>query len=124
MSEKERTIVVPKNYTEDKILKQVKEEYAQGYNAVVSKRKVMKGDLKNYYVPATKKDKVNDHTIYTTMQTYMSVSYNDRAVVEFEERTSDNAPFAQNLNRLKEFDYVEMGDDKTNYQWIWDAGFH
>jgi len=122
--EEKKTIIVPAAHSEEDVLKQVKEEHSQGYNAVVSKRKVMAKDLKSYYVPATKKDKVNEHTIYTTMQTYMSVNYTDRAVVEFEERTAANAPFAQNLNRLREFDYVEMEDDKTNFQWIWDAGFH
>jgi len=122
--EENRKIIMPKNYSEEQVLGQVKEEWLQGYNAVVSKRKVMEKDLKEYYVPATKKDKVNEHTIYTTMQTYMSVNYTDRAIVEFEERTAANKPFADNLNRLREFDFYEMGEDVINYQWIWDAGFH
>jgi len=123
---KKRTIVIPSFpwLKEKEILTQVGNEYLQGYNAVVSKRKKMEDDLKLYYVAATKKDKVNVHTIYTTMQTYMSVYYNDKSVVEFEERSAWGKSYADNLNRLYEFDYDEMDVDKLDYQWAWDAGFH
>jgi hypothetical protein len=84
----------------------------------------MKADLEKYYVAATKEDKVSVHTIYTTMQTLMSVFYNDKAVVEFEGRTSSAQSYADNLNKLVEFDYDEMGLDKVDYQWIWDSFFH
>jgi len=123
-SDKKREVIKPNGFDEALILKQVKAEQKQGQDAVTAKRDKLKKDLSTYYVAATKKDKVGVHSIYTTMQTLMSVYYNDRAEVEFEGRTSAGDAFAENINRLAKFDYDEMDLDKVDYQWNWDRFFH
>jgi len=122
--ESKRDIIVPKWIKESKVLEQVQEEYKAWKTAITDKRTKLKDDLETYYVQATKKDKVGVHSIYTTMQTLMSVYYNDRAVAKWEGRTSAWDSIAENINRLAEFDYDEMELDKIDYQWNWDRFFH
>jgi len=112
------------NTQELKILSQIQDEYDAWIAAIRNKRRRMKTDLQKYYVEATKKDKVSVHSIYTTMQTLMSVYYTDKPVVTFEWRTSSAQSYADNINRLVEFDYEEMELDKVDYQWLWDSFFH
>ena len=119
-----KEIEIPKGFIETDVLDQVESEYQAWKRAIIDKRTKMKDDLELYYVAATKKDKVNVHSIYTTMQTLMSVYYNDRAVVEFEGRTSAGQAYAENINRLYEFDYDEMDMDVLDYQWNFDRFFH
>ena len=58
---------------EERILKQIREEYDEGYNHVLPKRLAKKDEIKDY-VEASEK-KVKDRSIYTFMQAYMSVLY-------------------------------------------------
>jgi len=57
------------------------------------------------------------------MQTLMSVYYGDRMNVKFEGRNKAIAPYADNLNKVAQFDYDEMDLDKIDYQWNWDRFF-
>ena len=58
---------------EEKILKQIREEYDEEYNHVLSKRLAKKDEIKDYV--ESSKDKVRKHIIYTFMRAYMSVLY-------------------------------------------------
>lgn len=109
---------------EQEVLSQISNEYQAWLLATRQKRARMRNDLNKYYVEATKKNKVNVHSIYTTMQTLMSVHYTDKATVKFTWRTETADKYAQNLNKIARFDYEEMDLDKINYQWYWDAFFH
>ncbi len=108
---------------DEDIIVQIRNEYEQGLESVQAKRKIRENDLKNYYVPSTKKDKVNINSIYTTMQTLLSVYYADKMTVKWEGRKASNTGVAEALNRVCEFDYWEMGLDKLFYQREWDRFF-
>ena len=109
--------------SEESIVKQVEWEYQAWYSAVVAKRQAKEKDLKDLYVPKTKRNKVSVNSVYTTMQTLMSVYYWDRMNVKFEGRTKATAPFADNLNKMAEFDYDEMNLEEIDYKWNWDRFF-
>ena len=119
-----KTIVLPEGFDSQDILKQVAQEFRVWYTTVRERRRTFKDDLIKYYVRKTESNKVNIHSIYTVMQTLMSIYYNDKNVVEFEGVTAHTQCFADNINRLAEFDYGEMDLDKIDFQWNWDRFFH
>jgi hypothetical protein len=69
---------------------------------------VQEDDIRNKYVPISTEDKVNIHSIYTTIQTRMSVYYSDKMIVEFAPRKKTFIEKAAQINRLAQFDYDEM----------------
>lgn len=107
---------------EDDVLVQIRQEYSQGLDAVTTKRRLREKDIKEY-VPTTKKDKVAINSIYTTMQTLMSVYYTDKMVVNFAGRKETSRPQADNLNKVAKFDYDEMDLESLDYQWNFDTFF-
>lgn len=109
--------------SEEMVLKQVEGEYNAWRWAVESKRTAKEKDLRDLYVPKTKRNKVNINSVYTTMQTLMSVYYWDRMNVKFEGRTKSSSPYADNLNKMAEFDYDEMNLEEIDYKWNWDRFF-
>lgn len=109
---------------DEDILRQINQEYTEWYDAVVNKRKIRQEDIRLKYVPLATENKVNIHSIYTTVQTLMSVFYSDRMNVEFAARTKANIEQAANINLLAEFDYSEMKLEQLDYKWNWDRFFH
>lgn len=105
------------------VLKQIRNETDLSENAIQKKRLGREKDLKELYVPAEKKNKVNINSIYTTMQTLMSVFYTDRMEVTFQPRKITSLDKAESWNRLAEFDYSEMNLEEVDYQWNWDRFF-
>lgn len=108
---------------EEALIVQVRNEYQQWLDSVTAKRRLRENDMKKVYVPTTKKDKVNINSVYTTMQTLMSVYYADRMNVEWVGRKISSNTVAKGLNKVAQFDYNEMGLDKLDYQWNWDRFF-
>lgn len=121
--EKENKTIAEKFYWMDSdiILKQIKDEYKQWYEAISAKRKQREEDIKNKYVPMSSDDKVNIHSIYTSIQTLLSVYYSDKMLIEFAPRKKNLIEKAAQINRLAEFDYNEMWLDKIDYEWTFDA---
>lgn len=107
---------------EEKILKQIREEYDEGYNHVLPKRLAKKDEIKDY-VEASEK-KVKDRSIYTFMQAYMSVLYTGTHSVRWSGDGGRMSEKAENLNEVAEFDYKEMGMAEKDYQWIWESIFY
>ena len=107
---------------EEKILKQIREEYDEGYNHVLIKRLAKKDEIKDY-VEASEK-KVKDRSIYTFMQAYMSVLYTGTHSVRWSGDGGRMSEKAENLNEVAEFDYKEMGMAEKDYQWIWESIFY
>lgn len=107
---------------ESNVLVQIRKEYSQGLDSITTKRKLRENDIKEY-VPTTKKDKVSINSIYTTIQTLMSVYYTDKMLVNFSGRKETNRAQAENLNRVAQFDYDEMDLESLDYQWNFDAFF-
>ena len=107
---------------EENVLVQVRKEYSQWLDSISTKRQLREKDIKEY-VPTSKKDKVSINSIYTTIQTLMSVYYTDKMLVNFAWRKENNRAQAENLNRVAQFDYDEMDLENLDYQWNFDAFF-
>lgn len=108
---------------EELLVAQIQTEYQSGLDSVQAKRKIRENDVKKFYVPTTKKDKVNINSVYTTIQTLMSVYYADRMVVEWIGRKISAMGTANSLNSVAKFDYDEMDMEKLDYKWNWDRFF-
>tara|TARA_B110000908_G_C9980304_1_gene325180 strand:+ start:131 stop:502 length:372 start_codon:yes stop_codon:yes gene_type:complete len=113
----------PYKVDEELLVSQIQSEYTSGLESVQAKRKIRENDVKKFYVPTTKKDKVSINSVYTTLQTLMSVYYADRMVVEWIGRKITAMGTANSLNSVAKFDYDEMGLDKLDYKWNWDRFF-
>lgn len=124
MTKTEKLIDLAKPFwlKEENVLSQVRREYEQWFQSIQTKRRLREKDLKNY-VPTTKKNKININTVYTTIQTLMSVYYTDKMVVNFKGRKEAYNQVADNLTRMAEFDYDEMDLENIDYQWNWDRFF-
>jgi len=115
-------LAAPFKLKEDEVLVQIRKEYSQWLDSVTRKRRLREKDIREY-VPSTKKDKVSINSIYTTMQTLMSVYYTDKMVVNFAGRKETSRGKADNLNRVAEFDYDEMDLENIDFQWNFDTFF-
>lgn len=91
---------------EENILKQIKEEYKEGFEHVRSKREIKQKELKDYVETTDKK--IKKHIIYTFMQTYMSVFYTGTLNVRWSGDGGRIQEKAENLNEVAEFDYKEI----------------
>ncbi|RAL55081.1 hypothetical protein BLM37_04645 [Candidatus Gracilibacteria bacterium GN02-873] len=107
---------------EEKIIKQIQEEYKEGLDHVRQKRAIKQEEIKDYV--ESSKDKVRKHIIYTFMQAYMSVLYTGTHTVRWSGEGGRIQEKAENLNQVAEFDYKEMGLAEKDYNWIWSAAFY
>jgi len=112
------------NINEDDILTQIENEYNLWYEAVSEKRRIREDDIRDKYVPLATDDKINIHSIYTAVQTLMSIHFSDSMIVEFAARRKNQIEKAAQINRLAEFDYSEMKLEKLDYIWNFDRFFH
>lgn len=108
---------------EEDVLNQIRREKEIGEDYVRKKRSNREKDLESLYVPSEKKDKININSVYTTMQTLMSVYYTDKMTVQFDARKPTWIEKASNLNKIAEFDYDKMNLEQIDYQWAWDSFF-
>jgi len=88
-------------------LQQVGQEYGAGFNAVRSKRDLFRDRL-DLYVNIGKENKIYVRLIFSTIQTLLALFYKDDPTIKFLGRQIGDHERAQNLERLKEFDYEEM----------------
>ncbi len=107
---------------EEKIIRQIQEEYKEGLDHVRQKRAIKQEEIKDYV--ESSKDKVRKHIIYTFMQAYMSVLYTGTHTVRWSGEGGRVQEKAENLNQVAEFDYKEMGLAEKDYNWIWSAAFY
>lgn len=107
---------------EEKIIKQIQEEYREWYEHVKQKRVEKQQEIKDYVESG--KDKVRKHIIYTFMQAYMSVLYTGTHSVRWSGSGGRVQEKAENLNQVAEFDYKEMGLAEKDYNWIWSSAFY
>lgn len=105
---------------EEDVLNQIRNEYEQWLATVQTKRKKRVQDWKKF-VPINKKDKVNINSIYTTIQTLLSVFFSDKMTVKWTSRKPSSQSKADQLNKVSEFDYEEMGLEKIDYQWMFNT---
>ena len=107
---------------EEKIIRQIQEEYEEGLDHVRQKRTIKQEEIKDYV--ESSKGKVRKHIIYTFMQAYMSVLYTGTHSVRWSGDGGRMSEKAENLNEVAEFDYKEMGMAEKDYQWIWESIFY
>lgn len=103
-----------------KVLNQISNEYQQGLKSIEIKRRKRVQDWKKI-VPINKKDKININSIYTTVQTLLSVYFSDKMNVKWTSRKPSSQQKAEQLNKVSEFDYDEMGLDKIMYNWLFNC---
>ena len=108
----------------DKLINQIKSEYDSSLLYVQDRREEFRKRLKLYNNQKRNKQMVGIVTIYNHMQTHLARSYKDRLPVSFRGRTVADNELANNINKLAEFDYDEMGMNKIKYASDWDEGFY
>lgn len=101
---------------ESDIIKKVNDEYIYWFNHIEQKRETRREDLL-LYVKESQEDVVDIHSIYTTVQTLMSINYLNELSVEFTKRKNWDAERAVNANICAEYDYNEMWLDVLDYTW-------
>ncbi|MGP1582977.1 MAG: hypothetical protein ACTTH6_01975 [Candidatus Altimarinota bacterium] len=87
---------------EEKIIRQIQEEYKEGLDHVRQKRAIKQEEIKDYV--ESSKDKVRKHIIYTFMQAYMSVLYTGTHTARWSGEGGRIQEKAENLNQVAEFD--------------------
>lgn len=102
---------------------QVDAEYSIAYDHQNEKKAEALNRLKLYNNQRRDKSAVGDTTMFTIMQTIIASLYTDKLMVEWNGKEEGDDEVAENLNRLSESDYDEMGKDQTDYDWIWNTGF-
>jgi hypothetical protein len=98
------------------ILKQIESEYNYWYDHISNKREIRRGDLK-LYVRESKEDRIDIHSIYTTIQTLLAINYMNEIAVKFSKRKNWDEERAENANICAEYDYWEMNLDVKDYVW-------
>jgi hypothetical protein len=101
---------------EEKILNQISAEFDYGKNHIETKRTTRREDVK-LYVRESEEDRVDVHSIYTTVQTLLAINYLNEIAVEFSKRKNWDEERAENANICAEFDYWEMDLDVKDYTW-------
>lgn len=100
----------------DDILKQIRNEYDYWLNHIEAKRQLRRED-KLLYVRESQEDRVDVHSIYTTVQTLLAINYLNEIAVEFTKRKNWDEEKAVNTNICAEYDYWEMNLDTKDYVW-------
>lgn len=101
---------------ESNILHQISSEYDLGYNHIEKKRETRREDLK-LYVRESKEDRVDVHSIFTTVQTLLSINYLNEIAIEFKKRKPWDEERATNANIIAKYDYNEMDLSVKDYIW-------
>lgn len=101
---------------ESNILHQISSEYDLGYNHIEKKRETRREDLK-LYVRESKEDRVDVHSIFTTVQTLLSINYLNEIAIEFKKRKPWDEERAINANIIAKYDYNEMDLSVKDYIW-------
>ena len=101
---------------ESNILHQISSEYDLGYNHIEKKRETRREDLK-LYVRESKEDRVDVHSIFTAVQTLLSINYLNEIAIEFKKRKPWDEERATNANIIAKYDYNEMDLSVKDYIW-------
>ena len=108
------------------IINQVNTEYNYWFDFIEVKREKRREDLETYVLESAK-EKVNIHSIYSQIQTLMSIYYQNKISVKWQWRNRFDREVAMNTNKVAKYDYKEMGVDVLDYKlqfdvfmkWVW-----
>lgn len=110
--------------TQDRITRQVNDEYDSSINFNDGKRSNNLARLKLYNNQRRARNAVGDPLMFTVFNTVHASLYVDRLMATWEGRGGeDDEDVEDNLNALSSFDYEVMGKAELDYFWNWDAEF-
>ena len=108
------------------LINQINKEYNYWFDFVETKRDKRREDLETYVLESVK-EKVNIHSIYSQVQTLMSIYYQNKISVKWQWRNRFDRVVAANTNKVAKYDYQEMDVDVLDYtlqfdvfmKWVW-----
>ncbi len=108
------------------LLNRVNKEYSYWFDFVETKRDKRREDLETYVLESSK-EKVNIHSIYSQVQTLMSIYYQNKISVKWQWRNRFDREVALNTNKVAKYDYGEMDVEVLDYKlqfdvfmkWVW-----
>jgi len=115
---------MPDLLSHKEVLDQLSIQHKQSLNYVQSRREDFRTRLKLYNNQKKQKDKIGILTMYTAINTLLSVYYNDELTVSFSGRSIASEAHSSKWNKLAEFDQEEMGLDEVNYWNQWNKLFY
>lgn len=121
--EEEQSLALTGYDDDEKLAKQIQDEWNVAYRAQEGKRQEQLRRLKLYNNQARKKDKVGDPLLFTVFQTVLAALYDDRLISKWEGNEEGDTETAENLTALAKHDYRVMLKDEADYEWIWDTLF-
>ena len=109
---------------QEKIVKQVNEEYELAFPFNEAKRAQQLARLKLYNNQRRDADAVGDPLLFTVFNTVHAALYDDRLMAKWEGRGGKgDEDVEDNLNALSNYDYDVMLKSELDYEWNWDAEF-
>lgn len=90
------------------IVAHVQREYGSSEPLTRKKREIFGKNATLYFNTKGRDEKILSKYIWSTVQTLKAVRYNDTMTVEFTGRQLGDETYANNLNKLAEFDHEEM----------------
>lgn len=110
--------------TQERIVRQVNEEYDASYRFNDAKRIENLRRLKLYNNQKRNPSDIGDPLMFTVFNTVLASLYEDRLMVNFEGRGGEgDEDIEDNLNALALFDYDVMGKNELDYDWLFDSCF-
>lgn len=95
-------------------LKQIRSEYDYWFNHIDWKRTKRRDDLE-LYIKEAEKDKINTNSIYVTVQTLMSIYWQNKLSIKWQGKDRFDREKAKNTNKIAKFDYKEMWISELDY---------
>ncbi len=109
---------------QEKIVRQVNEEYEFAYPFNEAKRLQQLERLKLYSNQRRDSNAVGDPLLFTVFNTVHAALYDDRLMSRWEGRGGEgDEDVEENLNALSDYDYDIMLKSEIDYEWNWDAEF-
>jgi len=109
---------------QEKIVKQINEEYDFAYPFNEAKRLQQLTRLKLYNNQRRDADAVGDPLLFTVFNTVHAALYDDRLMSRWEGKGGKgDEDVEENLNALAENDYDVMYKAEVDYEWNWDSEF-
>lgn len=109
---------------QERVLKQVDEEWNVSFPFNEAKRKLNLARLKLYNNQRRESSAVGELLLFTIFNSIHAALYDDQLMVSWEGRSGEgDEDMEENLNALSAYDYDLMGKSQLDYFWNWDAEF-
>lgn len=108
----------------EEFIAQCRAEYSNAVNHKQEKKNVWLSRLKIFNNQKRNPDLVGDNLMFYTLNTMLAYFYDDKmASIWTSPNDSQESALGENLTKIAEYDYEEMGKDKLDYFWIWETLF-